>query len=148
MVNKNNSLKEAHELATMVCANIKVIRDMHNTKQIPNITNFGNEQIQFNVKCGPHCHNFSMFFNIYNCGEDGYLLNLVSMFPQDDYYYPEGSDEYSAEFIIKGAPFLCAHVFDKPIAAHGIDEAIDVAIEYVIESIDNIVAEAMGLSGL
>lgn len=148
MVAANTSLKEANELATMICANLKVLRDMHNSAHIPNMANFNGEQAQFNIRSGDHCRNFSMFFNVYYCGDNNYLLELVSMFPQDDYCYPEGSDATTAQFVIYGAPFLGAHKLEKPIGAHNLDEAIGTAIEYVIENIPSIVGEAMGLSGL
>lgn len=148
MVNADNSLKEANELATMICANLNVLRDLHNTTSIPNIASFNGEAAQFNMRCGSHCHNFSMFFNVYYCGDNNYLLDLVSMFPQDNFYYPEGSDESTAQFVIQGAPFLGAHKLEKPMGAYNLEAAIDTALEYVIENIPSIVGEAMGLSGL
>lgn len=145
---EQNVMKEAHDLGVCIREVLGHVRKMHEADSMPNTVRFASDQCQFNLQLGAQCNNLIMNFNVYICGINSYLLNLVTMFPQDDFLFPEGSDESTKLFKVRGAPFLGAHNLDKPIAALSLDEAIEAALEYVHDNAEDIAREAMGAAGM
>lgn len=137
--------KESKNLASLVDQSLYALQTIINRDgQVPNAVVLTNDHCQFTIQFNEICNNLIMNFTVYSCGGHNYLLTLSTLFPQGDYYYPEGSNEETMHFKITGSPFLGVHVLDKPIEANNIDEAVYLAVDYVIDSSENIIYEAMG----
>lgn len=137
--------KEAKNLASLVDQSLYALQTIMNREgRIPNTVVLADDQCQFSIQFNEICNNLIMHFSVYNCGYNNYLLTLSSIFPQKDFYYPEGSNEETMHFKLTGAPFLGVHTVEKPIDAANIDEAVYLAVDYVIDVSENIIYEAMG----
>lgn len=137
--------KESKNLASLVDQSLYALQTIINRDgQVPNAVVLTGDQCQFTIQFNEICNNLLMNFMVYNCGENNYLLTLTSFFPQSNYYYPEGTTEETMHFKIINAPFLGVHVVDKPIDAANINEAVYLAVDYVIDVSENIIYEMMG----
>lgn len=144
MINQD-LFKESKNLASLVDQSLYTLQMIMNRDgRIPNTAVLADDQCQFSIQFNEICNNLIMHFSVYHCGDNNYLLNLSTIFPQKDFYYPEDSNEETMHFKLTGAPFLGVHSVEKPIYAVNIDEAIYLAIDYVIDVSDNIIYEAMG----
>lgn len=145
MTLKEDFLKEVDNLSNKARKAIEKLIEIHTESNIANQMR-GDDQTQFNLVLGEHIKSFHINFNIYLVNINAYMLDLVCYFPQEDYHYPVGVTPDLAEFTLTAAPLLGYMTYSTPISALSIDEAIEVALEYVHENMNDIIRECMGHS--
>lgn len=145
MVEINDFLKEVKELSINGKEVITILMELQaGEKGIPNLCIMNDNHAVFNIEMSEQVKNCKMNFSIYETGINSYLLDLVTFFPQDNYFYPPDLTPDAALFTINGAPLLGAHSVQKPLGAMSLTDAIETALEYVYENMENILKEALG----
>ena len=139
-------LKVAHGLAEAAKEVFVNLTNLHlNEGGIPNTMAQDDNSVQFNVVMGEHIGNLHMNIHVYLANINSYMLESIFFFPQEDFIYPEMTPRENATFIITGSPELGATKYDKPIGALSLDEAVESAIEYLHDNIEDIIKETLGL---
>lgn len=144
MVDVKAFLKEVNQLSINAKEVIGTLLDLHNNAGIPNRCVLDDGHVIFNIQMSEQVSHLRMNFSVYQSGINAYLLDLVSFIPQENYSYPPECLPGAELFVITGAPALGAHNLQRAINAMTLDEAVEAALEYVFDNINDIIKEVMG----
>lgn len=143
MINKDETISYANTITTLAKESFtEVVKSIYKKEDIPNVYQVDENSLHIGLVLEPN--NLHMNIMVSYAENHNYLAEVSTAFMSDDIHYPLDNPK----FIIKGTPKLGLHVTQIPIGSDSLYGALDLTLDYLLENIENIVIEALGMENL